>query len=186
MVWGLPPTPSPDSRNPAKGIQSTRKAVWSFDHDRRSRQPAATPQRRIEVAGERRLLERRRAASWPCAIASSRHRTRRRRPPGQTPRSVITRASSGGSRMHGGGIATGRDGPAAAHQRPLRASTASAPTPSTRSTSRWRIRGRRRCPARSDRPPSMPGPTPQAARPAGGQAGRWANTRCTDTHTCPA
>ncbi len=30
MVWGMPPTPIPDWRRPAKGIQSTRKAVKSL------------------------------------------------------------------------------------------------------------------------------------------------------------
>ena len=30
IVYGMPPTPKPDSRKPAKGIQSTRKAVWSL------------------------------------------------------------------------------------------------------------------------------------------------------------
>ena len=30
IVWGIPPTPRPDSLRPAKGIQSTRKAGWSL------------------------------------------------------------------------------------------------------------------------------------------------------------
>jgi hypothetical protein len=29
-VCGMPPTPRPDCRSPANGIQSTRNAVWSL------------------------------------------------------------------------------------------------------------------------------------------------------------